>query len=674
MDVEQQFQSAARLHQSGDLSGAENILAELAATVPNHPDILHFLGLVRLQAGKPEAAADTLGQLTELRPDWAEGFDMFGCALRQSGRVDAAMRQFRKAIKLNPEFAQAYYNMGNAYRDNRQFDEAARHYNKTILIKPDHMDARFNLGQSLFNLGKLIEAVAAFKSVTDHNPADSEAGLALARTLVMLNNLSAAQTALENTVAAAPDAIQSWELLADISLRLNAYERAIACYDRLLASNSVSPVYLRGKAMAQRGAGDPEGAVDSCRNALTLSPDDPETQFSLTMLLERLNQLEEAREITDRGLEGAPGHPGLSLVAARLDRREGDLERGIARLKALSPESLEASPAHAEIHFELGTLYERVGRPGDAIENFALGNRHLINDATMLTTLKERSTAYLERIHAAYEDVPLESQSEFSAAATGSPPVFLVGFPRSGTTLLDQVLDAHPGIQVLEEQPTISEVRDHLVRRGDSFPANVFTLPEAVFESLRATYFEAVEKCIVRDQSTLLVDKLPLNILDVGMIHRLFPSAKFILALRHPCDVCLSCFMQPFELNEAMAHFTNLEDTVAFYDQVMGLWQKQREALNLSVHEVRYENLVAGLEPVARDLLEFLELPWDDAVLDPTSHARQQKFIGTSSFEIINSPTVDRWRKYEIHMTPYLKRLKPHIEALGYSDKGAPYG
>ena len=168
-----------------------------------------------------------------------------------------------------------------------------------------------------------------------------------------------------------------------------------------------------------------------------------------------------------------------------------------------------------------------------------------------------------------------------------------------------------------------------------------------------------------------LIDKLPLNILDAGLIKRVFPNAKFIHALRHPCDVCLGCFMQPFELNEGTVHFTRLDETVRFYAEVMGLWQTQREVLDLSVHDARYEDIVGKRESSLRNLLAFLDLSWDETMLSRPACAQRQPFIGTDD-DRRETPdgtakTVDRWRKYEIHLAPHLPRLRPFIKAFGYA-------
>ena len=672
MDAEQQFQAAAQRYKSGDFAGAESCLEPVVQALPGNPNVLHLLSLARLQQGKADAAADSLKALTEVAPNSADAHDLLGVALRQAGRVNAALRHFRRALELNPDSADTHYNLGNAYRDDRQVERSIAHYKKAVELAPDNANAYFNLGQAFMNRNDFAQAAQAFQQVVRLSPQDAETQELLANAAYGARSFAVARKACEDALALMPQNETMLFRHAQCAAQMGDFEAAVASLDKALVTLPHDIELLQTKAALLRAMGDAEGALDLYRKAVEAPPEDTGNRAELGRLLERMNRLEDARDAIAPGLAAAPGDPALNLVAARLERRAGEERQALERLTALDPALIEASPAQGEIGFELGTLYDRIDRPGDAVEQFEKGNAYLARDEGLAEMYRAQSRAYLDGLHKAFEPLADAPAPQTAIADDSAAPVFLVGFPRSGTTLLDQVMDAHPGIQVLEEQATLSAVRDHLLAKGDGFPANLFDIPESEFAALRDVYFQAVDRVIDRDPTARLVDKLPLNIMDAGLIHHLFPSARFILALRHPCDVCLSCFMQPFELNPGMVHFTRLDDTVKFYEEVMSLWQTQREVLNLSVHQVRYEDLVTGLEPVARGLLEFLGVPWDDKVLDPTGHARSQGFIGTNSYhqvvQEVNTKAVDRWRKYEIHMAPHLLRLRPFIKAFGYDN------
>ena len=246
-------------------------------------------------------------------------------------------------------------------------------------------------------------------------------------------------------------------------------------------------------------------------------------------------------------------------------------------------------------------------------------------------------------------------------------PVFLVGFPRSGTTLLTQVLDNHPRLQALEEKPAVDALVGAAARLADIASA---LESEDTLERLRSVYFAVVERSVKRAPGTWLVDKYPLNILRLPLIHRVFPDAKVLLALRHPCDVCLSCYMQSFKLNSAMASFLSLEQTARLYALAMRRWQWCAANLAMDVHVVRYESLVNDFEDQVQAMLGFLGLPWDDKVLEHVEGAKRRGRINTPSYHQVAQPiyrhAVYRWRHYAGHLQSILPTLRPFIQDFGY--------
>jgi tetratricopeptide (TPR) repeat protein len=652
MDPEQQFQAAAQMYQAGDFPGAEGQLVALALAVPNNPNILHLLSLAQLRQNKAEAAADSLKKLTDLVPGSAEAQDLFGCALRQAGRVNAAIRQFRKALDIAPDAANIHYNLGNAYRDDRQIPLAAEHFKRAVDLDPDNLNALFNLGQCHYNMSQLSQAAEILRRVVDRAPDDLEARVLLARAHYFSKHYAQTRKILEGALTLTQDDPEVLAFYADLTAQMGDFQTAVDYYDRLLSLLPGDLEFLRLKASALLSLGDAEGALDHFRKAADVAPESPAGQADVGRLLEIMGRTDEAWAAIAPALDRHPDDPALNLVAARLERRAGNPERALARLEARVPAAGDASPILGDVRFELAMIYEQLGRPGDAIENAQAGNALFARDTQAVAMFRARSAKYLDRLQQAY-DSPKGHPAPIPG--TEPAPVFLVGFPQSGETFVNQVMAAHPGLHVLEEQATLSVVRDHLLAREGDFPANLFDIADGDLAALRRLYFQAVERAGTRDSGALVVDALPLNILDVGLIHRLFPDARFILALRHPCDVCLSCFMQPLPLNHGTVHFTNLDDTVRFYEHVMALWQTQRDALGLNVHEVRQEDLVNGQERAARNLLEFLGVSWDDRVLVPAPPA----------------DAIGRWRTYEIHMTPYLSRLRPFIKAFGYANGAA---
>ena len=249
-------------------------------------------------------------------------------------------------------------------------------------------------------------------------------------------------------------------------------------------------------------------------------------------------------------------------------------------------------------------------------------------------------------------------------------PVFLVGFPRSGTTLLDTILRTHDLIDVLEELPLIDNFINILEKKNKNDLSELQNISEISFNSMRKTYFDERSKHIPNNNNKTLIDKLPLNIIHAAEILYFFPKAKFILALRNPYDVVLSCFMQQFGPNRATINFTSIKDTAKLYDLVMSLWFIYIEKFNITTHEIKYENIVKSFEPSIKKLLFFLNLEWSEELKNFNKTAIKRGIINTPSSSQVNQPlydkSIDRWRNYENEFVEVKNILDKWVKKFNY--------
>jgi tetratricopeptide (TPR) repeat protein len=418
---------------------------------------------------------------------------------------------------------------------------------------------------------------------------------------------------------------------------------------RQLPDNEL-PLFDLGRALSMLGR------YDEAESVYRRAPGYPDSWFEIGQLLERSNRLDrlpaliaEAEQVgvrlayLDALAFDREGKTELALETARLMRPADDPVRRallIGRLADKAGEADEAFAAYAEMNRAVAARYPGVEAAAGEYR------RHVSALIGMLTP-----------DYAACLTPPLKGERP--------APVFLVGFPRSGTTLLDTLLMGHPDIHVLEEVPLLQRAAEAL---GDF--ARLPELDAAEVAQLRALYFEALD---AREPppGKMVVDKLPLNLLGAPLIHRLFPDAKFIFAARHPCDVVLSCFMQNFDLNPAMANFLELESAARLYDLVLTFWERARELLPLEVHVLRYEDLVADTGAEMRALIAFLGLDWDEALLDHQATAAGRGPIATPSYHQVAQPIYDRargrWQRYRPQIEPILPILAPWTERMGYS-------
>jgi hypothetical protein len=262
---------------------------------------------------------------------------------------------------------------------------------------------------------------------------------------------------------------------------------------------------------------------------------------------------------------------------------------------------------------------------------------------------------------------------ETDAPPLEASPVFVVAFPRSGTTLLEQTLDAHPQLRSMDEQPIVQNALDDIVALGVRYPEELAKLRPDQLRTIRAQYFERAAGKVKLDPGQRLVDKNPLNMLRLPVIRRLFPNAPIILAVRHPCDVVLSCFMQHFRAPHFVLLCSDLQSLAMGYRRSFDFWYQQAAMLSPHVLEIRYENFVADFESGVRELAQFLRLPWDERMLAPAEHARAKGYISTPSYsqvvQPVNQKAVGRWRAYERHIAPIIPQLQPYLARWQYADR-----
>lgn len=472
-------------------------------------------------------------------------------------------------------------------------------------------------------------------------------------------------------VAAEPNFAEPYHFLGLAAYQSSQYDAAAGLFETVvkLEPNAAESWHNLGLTrLAQDRIDDADRAF---RRTLQLQPDHAETFGHLARLNEERNRLDDAAKWVEKGLAVAPQNGLIALIAARLDRRAGRTEEAIARLQSLRTEAMEPA-IRDKIAYELGRLCDRAGQYDQAWDYFADANRLAAGKWSARNAPKEHYLAEIDTLEARFTPDWVAKWTPPPPPPAQGTPIFMVGFPRSGTTLLDQMLDSHPALATLEEAPTAAAMIDVIARLPGGFPDALAAMTPADIESVRTAYFGVVDQRITVPEGVRLVDKLPLNMVQAGLIHRIFPEAPFIVSLRHPCDVCLSCFMQDFAVTTAMANFFTIEDAAHLYDRALTLWTRYRDLLPLKVHALRYEDLVDDPEVAARHLLEFLELPWDDAVLDHAGRATARPRIATPSYHQVAEPIYRRsryrWRHYEAHLKSALDTLAPWIEAFGYAD------
>jgi Flp pilus assembly protein TadD len=652
MSPQASLDRAAALLRRGDAAGARAAAQDAVLRDPANPAARRLLGLACCHGGDLATGAAQLRRALELDPRDEESRTALAHALvmrgdgegalalsegvpgllrlrayilQEQGRFDAAARAYEAVVQGEPGDWEAWNNLGNARRDSGDAAGAVQALSQAARLRPEVAAIRFNLALASLSAGDVARAEAGYREAARLDPANPSAQLELGRLLRHSGRSGEAVAAFRRARELAPAAA---EPLMEIA-RAHAADRRL------------------------------EEAEAAYRRALALQPRDPTGWLELGIVLERGNRLDALRTLLSEAARAGIADRDLGYLHALALRREGRLEEAFAAARA-APAEVEPVRRWALI----GRIADRLGDSSAAFDAYSRMN--LETEAAAAATVD--AEAYRRRIGRL---IPLVTRQWYEGWTAPPPPteraapVFLVGFPRSGTTLLDTMMMGHPALEVLEEEPILQRVEDAL-GDYDRLP----TLEADEVEALRQVYFEGLD-ALRPDPGRTVVDKLPLNILGAPLIHRLFPDAKFVFAQRHPCDVVLSGFMQDFELNDAMANFLRLEDAARLYDLVLTFWTRCRDILPLSVHTVKYEALVEAPEAQLRPLLDFLGLPWDERVLDHRRTAAGRGTIITPSYSQVVEPLYGqasgRWERYAAQLAPALPLLAPWAERLGYA-------
>ena len=369
---------------------------------------------------------------------------------------------------------------------------------------------------------------------------------------------------------------------------------------------------------------------------------------NLFQIYDRSNNLIKLEEIIKKIINIFGKTPLAQFLEGIFEFRKKNYNKTIEIFKNLEVDNKDVQRSSLKENI-LAKSYDFVGSYAQAFEHFSKSN--LIVEKSLKPNFNKNK--YIELINKRLSlnfDNLINSESKREDIDNQKDPVFLIGFPRSGTTLLDTILRTHKSIQVIEEKSLVDELINHLnkITGGELLKLNL--IEKNLIKELRSFYFERRKNFVSYGNKTIVVDKMPLNIFYIPELKKIFPNSKFIFAMRNPCDVVLSCFMQPFQPNDAMNNFFNLEDTAKFYDLVMKLWKKYCDTFNLNLNILKYEDVVNNFDYTLKSLLKFLEIEWSDDLRNFYLTASKRGIIHTPSYTQVNMPlysnSIGRWKIY----------------------------
>jgi tetratricopeptide (TPR) repeat protein len=605
--------------QRGRLQEAERQLDRADALVPGDADVLQLRGAVALRRRDYEGAVRLIGQALKHDPNQPAALNNLGEAYRELGQPDEAIEQLEKALHLAPREPRVLYNLGNAHRDKGEAMTAIACFREAVAADQGMVEATNNLGSLLAEAGLLEEAEAAMRRAVRLRPRDEALKLQLGNVLMRRKKFEAAA---------------------------EAYESALA----LDAGNTEAMAEL-GRAL--HGAGRSAEGIAYIERALTRDPEAGLAHFNLGIIHAEMGDFDAAEAELRACLACAPRLTMAWFQLAEI-RRLGADETDVPAIEAALADESCGGLARVHLHFALGRARDRAKDYAAAFAQYKAGNDLRRRYEPFPA---EAAAAEFEARVAAFTPALFEAKAGFGAEAEG--PIFIVGMPRSGTTLAEQILASHEQVFGAGELPTMGEIANELPALAGQPEAGmgaVAALDRAQAGALAERYLETIAK--LSGGARFVTDKTPGNFANLGLIALLLPQARIVHCTRDPMDVALSCYVQNFETGQSFAN--DLEAIALYYGYYRRFMAHWATVLPIPIVRFDYEAVVADPETRIRAFVTACGLDWDARCLRFNETARP---VVTASRWQARQPlyggSVGAWRRFEKQLAP----LKAAIEA-----------
>ena len=605
---------AVALHQAGKLGEAAEAYQKAFNAAPKNPDVLRAFGLFQMHRGNWAEAERLMAASIKANPDQADLLSSLGHVLQQLDRNQEAVSCFDRAIKLQPDFEEAWRNRAGVMMKMERYDDAISALQQVIAIHA--LPADFvSLGIACEKLRRHEEALSSY----------------------------------ERAIALDADNVVAHNNMGNILREQNRSEEALLCYSKAAAlAPDFFLAYLNmGMALADLNRYD--NALMALDKAIEVNPSFSRAYSSKGHYLIELGRLEEAEPVLARAVELNPDD--VDAIAALLSVRPYQADDPRFKLLETLYAKRNSLPLDEQVrlYFAMGKALEKFKKYDEAFSAYEDGNRlyykdHPHDEAAEIEVIERQRMLFSAEMLARYEALA----ATLPSSGDERVPIFIVGMPRSGTTLIEQILASHPALFGAGELLTLQNLANKAVIYKNDSPRWEANLP--TLRQIGREYLEQVWK--LAPHARYITDKMPENYTYLGMVHLMLPNARIIHALRNPMDSCFSCYALNFKSGHAYTH--DMEALGRHYSRYRKLMEFWHEVLPPGrILDLRYEDMVADPEREARRLLDYLGLPWDPACLKFYETRREVKTASVTQVrQPIYSSSVARWKHFEKHLGP----------------------
>jgi len=684
------LQQVINLLQNNKLSEAKNLCEQLNRKNKKSLETWMLLADIYQQTGAIDKAINTYRKTIKLKPAHIAAHTNLAMLYHSQGKYAKAEPCYRQSLRLDPNQATIHYNLAVVLQELDKFDDAAVHYQQAITIKPDYVKAYANLGFIQRHIGKSTDAISSYQKALHLAPDIAEIYYNLGLSFLDSGDTINATQNLQKALKLNSSYADAWAGLGSVEFFSNNPEKAEEHYVMALNLQSDNVDILCGYNNVLTSMGKNELAMEYANKALSLEPDNIQVLITKSTTLLILGQLDDAIVCCEQILKKHKNHEGAICLAASIYEKKGDIDRAykyltpllktqpsvkvitnfasISKSLGLVKEAIQymetllekniSMPVtlQSKLHFSLGKAYDGQKNYEPAFKNFYAAN-NLKKSTFDITSMRNNIDAQIAIFSSDF------AQNLSESGNLSSRPIFIVGMPRSGTTLMEQIISSHHNVAAAGELTTINTLAVSIPQTNNSNNSNNYyvnfinQITTEQLNKLAEKYLKHISS--INPDAQHITDKMPSNFMHLGFIQLLFPKARIIHCMRNPLDTCLSCYFQDFARPHPWIYDLHDIGTVHLeYQRIMNHW---KNVLNIPMLEIQYESLVENQEEVSRKIIEFCDLDWDDNCMQ---FHKNKRFVKTASYDQVRQPmykkSVARWKNYKEQIKPLLNTFK-HI-------------
>ncbi|MDC0239589.1 tetratricopeptide repeat protein, partial [Candidatus Thioglobus sp.] len=585
------------------------------ALKPNYAEALNNLGIVYMELGQLDESVKCYEKSIAIRPNYAEALNNLGLTLKELGQLDEAIKYYEKSIAIKPDYAEALNNLGSVFMELGQLDDAIKNYKKALVLKPDYANAHNNLGNALKELGQLNAAAKCYEKAIAIKPDYAGAHNNLGVVFMELDQLDEAVKCFEKSLTIKPDYANAHNNLGSVLIGLDQQDEAVKCFEKALAIKPDFAEAHNNFGIIFKEMGQTDEAVKCFEKALFVNPDYAQAYRHLVTIKKYI-----------------ASDPQISQMQSILSN--GDLSKS----------------DRIHLCFALAKVYENLGKQDELFKFLHEGNRLRKQELNYSLDMDQITHSVVKKL---FNPSPSDVEKSLSYEASTIRPIFILGMPRSGTSLVEQIIASHHAVHGAGELHTLNNLINPIVKDHSTNDKN--SLSEKTFLSIRQQYLDSLYSFNVPEN--VITDKMPINFRWIGFILLAFPEAKIVHLKRDAMAICWSNYKHYFSA-KGLGFSYSMDDLAGYYGLYTDFMAFWHQLYSDKIYDICYEDLTTNQEKETRKLLEYCELDWDENCLE--FHTNKRVVKTASKFQVrekMYQGSSEAWKKHKEYLRPLIKAL-----------------